>query len=72
MDLLAQPPLRMDAQAIADNQHPDHHLRIDRGSACLAVEGPQVLANVRQVHEPVDRAEQMIPRHVPLQVDTVG
>src|SRR5450432_334431 len=30
MDLLAQATLRTNAEAIADNEHPDHQLRIDR------------------------------------------
>ena len=31
VDLLAQPPLRANAEAVADDQHPDHQLGIDRG-----------------------------------------
>ena len=31
MNLLAQPTLRPNAHAIADDQHADHQLRIDRG-----------------------------------------
>src|SRR5579872_5067460 len=30
VDLLAQPPLRPNAEAIADDQHPDHQLRGER------------------------------------------
>src|SRR5262249_25482669 len=30
-DLLAQLPFKADAIAVADNEHPDHQLRIDRG-----------------------------------------
>src|ERR1051326_159698 len=40
--LLAQPPLRADAEAIADDQHPNQQLRIDRGPAHLTVEGRQL------------------------------
>jgi hypothetical protein len=71
MHLVAQPPLRPDAHAIADDEHPDHQLRIDRGATRLAVEGLQFLADARQVHEPVDRAQQMVRRHVPLQAEAV-
>ena len=47
MNLLAQPPLGADAEAVADDQHPDHQLGINRGPADLAVEGAQVLADAR-------------------------
>ena len=33
VNLFAQPPLGADGEAIADNEHPDHQLRVDRGSA---------------------------------------
>jgi hypothetical protein len=38
MDLLAQPAFRADAVAIADDQHADQQLRVDRRPAGLAVE----------------------------------
>ena len=71
MHLLAQPPLGADADAVADDQHPDHQLRIDRGPADLAVERPQMLARSGQIDEPVDRAQQVIGRHVPLEAELV-
>src|SRR5262245_17905854 len=43
LDLLAQFALEADAVAVADNQHPQHQLRIDRGPADLAVERLQLL-----------------------------
>src|SRR5215469_17478697 len=55
MDIIAQPPLRADAEAVPDDQHADHQLRVDRRSAHLAVERAQVLADTRQIHKPVDR-----------------
>src|SRR5207248_6373849 len=39
--LFAQPPLRADAEAIADNQHANQQLWIDRRPADLTVEGHQ-------------------------------
>jgi hypothetical protein len=38
LHFFAQPALRTDAVAIADNQHPDHELGIDRRPADLAIE----------------------------------
>ena len=48
VDLLAQPPLRADAKAVADDQHPDHQLRVDRGPTLLAVEWRQLPAAARR------------------------
>src|SRR6266478_5094279 len=47
-DLLAQPPLEADAIAVADDEHSDHQLRVDRGSADVAVERRKLLAKVSQ------------------------
>jgi len=44
MYLLAQAALGANAEAIADEQHPDHQFRIDRRSADLAVEAALPLA----------------------------
>lgn len=59
VNLVAQASFQPDAEAVDDDA--DHELRIDRRSAHLAVERQQVLADYRQIHEPVDRAEQVIP-----------
>ena len=47
-DLLAQLPFKADAIAVADNEHPDHQLRIDRGPLDVAVERCQLLAKIDQ------------------------
>jgi hypothetical protein len=59
MDLLAQPTLRTNAQAVADDEHPDHQLRINRGPPHVARVGPQMRPNLGQVDEPVDLAKQV-------------
>jgi hypothetical protein len=64
---LAEPALRANAEAIADEQHPDHQLRVDRRTSDLAVEGPQVSAHAGQVDEPIDRTQQVIGRNVPFE-----
>jgi len=48
VDLLAQPSFKADAIAVADNEHPDHQLRIDRGPPNVAVERCQLLAKIDQ------------------------
>src|SRR5437899_4007682 len=57
MDLFAQPPFRADAGAVADDQHADQQLGIDRRSSCLTVEGRQVRPNPIEVNKPVDRPQ---------------
>src|SRR5262249_44090986 len=47
-DLLTQLPFKADAIAVADNEHPDHQLRIDRGPPDVAVERRQLLAKIDQ------------------------
>lgn len=55
--LFAQWPLRADPEAVADGQHPDHQLRVDRWPAGVAVEGREVLAQVAEIEEAVDPAQ---------------
>ena len=71
MHLFAKPPLRPDAHAIAYQQHPDHQLGGDRGSTGRAVKRLQVLADAVQIDEPVNRAQQVIARHVILDAEAV-
>jgi hypothetical protein len=71
MDLLAQPPLRPDAHAITDQQHPDHQFGIDRGATRRTIERLQVLANAVEIDEPVNRAQQVIARHMILDAEAV-
>src|SRR5262249_7453957 len=36
-DLFAQLPFKADSIAVADNEHPDHQLRIDRGPPAMSL-----------------------------------
>ena len=47
MHLLAKSTLGADAEAVADNQHPDHQLGVDRRSPHGAVERCQLPPNLR-------------------------
>jgi hypothetical protein len=71
MDLVTQPPFRTDAHHIAHDQHPQHQLRIDRGSACIAVKGLQPLANIAEFNEPVNRPQHVVTRNMPLETEAV-
>jgi hypothetical protein len=59
MHLLAETPLRADAEAIPDDQRADHQLRVDRGAPGRAVERGEIAADAGEVDEAVDGADQM-------------
>jgi hypothetical protein len=71
MHLFAEPPLGPDPEAIADNQHPDQQLRIDRRSADRTVERGHMRPHAFKVHEPVDRSQHVIGRHMALKRELV-
>ena len=53
MDLFAEPPLGADTEAVADDQHPDHQLGIDRRATHRAVERREVAAQLRQINKAI-------------------
>jgi hypothetical protein len=57
--LLAQLPLRADAEAIANDKHPDQQFGIDRRPDDVAVEWTQLLVQVAEhrCHEDIDPAQ---------------
>jgi hypothetical protein len=60
MDFIAQTPLRSDPEAIADQEHPDHQLGINRGPADPTVEARQVLPDLFKLDKSVDRPQQVV------------
>lgn len=54
VDLAAEPAHRADAGAVADDQHTDHQLRTDRGTARGGVERCQFLMQAGEIDEVVD------------------
>ena len=73
LDLLAQPPLGADAIAIADDQHPDHRLWINRGPANAAIKARQPIAKLNQYpgHHRIDPAQKMARWNAPFEVEQV-
>ena len=63
LHLGAEPALRAEREHVADNQHPDHQLRIDRGPAGVGVIRLQLLVHPAEVENAVDPAHQMISRN---------
>ena len=60
VDLVAEPPLRSDAEAVARDQHPDHQLRIDRRPAGLAVVRGQLSPKSGKIDEAAHGPEQVV------------
>lgn len=58
MHLLAQAAFGADAEAIADERHPDHQLRVNRRPAHLAVERTKMRADIGEIDEAIDSAHQ--------------
>ncbi len=71
MNLVAKATLGPDAHAVADDQHADHQLRIDRGSAHMAVKRPQPLAQISEVQVTVDAPEQVIGGDVLVEAEII-
>src|SRR5215469_16320418 len=56
-----------DLYNLADDQHADHQLGIDRWPTNLAVERAQFLAQLGQINEAVDRSQQVVGRNMTLE-----
>src|SRR5439155_5921069 len=65
--LLAQSPLRADAKAVADDQHANQQLRVDRWPTHLAVERRQFLPQRVEFDEAIDRPQKVLLRHMPFE-----
>lgn len=55
--LLAQAPFRANAIAVTHNQHAEHDLGIDRGTAGMAIEGGKVVAEFAQIEQGINLAQ---------------
>src|SRR5262249_61652631 len=71
MNFFAQAALRPYAHAIADDQHADHQLRINRGATGVAVQRFQRLADVIEVEMPVDASQHVIGRDMIVEAEIV-
>jgi hypothetical protein len=70
---LGEPALRADAATVANDEHADHKLRIDRRTSDFAVVGLQFFVEVGQCscHEHVDPAEKMVLRNAIVEAELV-
>src|SRR2546430_8598368 len=62
--LRAQPPFMTNAIAVTNQEHPDHQLGIDRGSADVAVKRLQLFVQIAQnrCREHIDPSQQVVGR----------
>jgi hypothetical protein len=70
-DLIAQSPLGTDRVAVADQQHPDHQLRIYRRAADLTVERLELLTDHVEVEQRIQLAQQMVRRNLVLEPEMI-
>jgi hypothetical protein len=72
-DLLAQPPLKANTVAVADDQHADHQFGVDRRPANLAVERLQLLPKLPQYppHDRVEAAQEVAFRDALFEVEEI-
>lgn len=71
MSLFAQPPLGANVITIADDQHADHQLRINRRTPSRAVEVGEVMAQVAQIETLINAAQKAIAWNVIFKVERV-
>jgi hypothetical protein len=71
MGLFAQPPFGADAIAVADDQHADHQLRINRRTPNRTIEIGKVMAQVAQIETLINAAQKVIGWDVIFKVERV-
>lgn len=71
MNFVTQPTLRPDAEAVADDEHPDHALGIDRWPAGVAAERRKMLTKFAEIEEAAHASKQVITWDVIVEVECV-
>src|SRR4051794_21180320 len=71
VNLLTQAAFGADPEAVSDDQHADHQLRINGRSARMAVERSEVLAKLAKLEEPINAPEQVIGRDMIIEIKGV-
>jgi hypothetical protein len=71
LDLATEPALGADRVGVADQQHPDHQLRIYRRVVDLAVEWLELLTDQVKVEQRIQLAQQMVRPNLVLEPEMV-
>tara|TARA_R100001369_G_scaffold11439_4_gene24928 strand:- start:557 stop:1066 length:510 start_codon:yes stop_codon:yes gene_type:complete len=69
--LLAKPSFRPDAKAIANKQHLDQQLGVHGRAPGVAIEIGKIGADTGQIHDPVNRAQEVILRDMILERELI-
>src|SRR6476646_838169 len=69
LHLFAQAPLGANTEAVSNDQHPDHQFRINRGPTGVAIERSEMAAQLAQIKESINPAQQMIGRNVSIEIE---
>jgi len=64
-------PLRTYPEAVADDEHSDHQLGVDRWPSDAAVETSQLPPQLAEFDKPIYRPEEMIGRNVPFERELI-
>ena len=71
MYLFTQATLGPNTEAVADDQHANHQLGINRGAPCGTVVVGQMFAQIAKIKKVVNTTQQMILRNVAIEVKSV-
>ena len=71
LDFSAQPALRAERKHVANDQHPDHQYRINRGPTRVRVIRRQLLVHPTQIEKTVDLPHQMIGRNYLVEIKRI-
>jgi hypothetical protein len=71
LDLATQRPLRADREHVADDEHPDHEHRIERGPSDCGIVRRQLGVHPRQIQNRIDLAHQMIGRNNVVEMELI-
>jgi hypothetical protein len=71
LDLATQRPLRADRKHVADNEHPEHEHRIDRGPADRGIVRCKLAMHPRQIQDRIDPAHEMIGRNNVIELERI-
>ena len=71
MNLFTKATFRTNAQAVADDQHPDHQLWINGWASRRTVKITQILANAGEFNKPVNGTKKMFVGNMLFEAETV-
>jgi hypothetical protein len=71
LHLRAEPSLRAERKHVANEQHPDHQHRIDRGATRVRIVGRKLLVDPTQIENTVNLPNQMIGRHYLVEIKRI-